>query len=78
MIDSADDKLVWAINSGSVLTCSENLVMEGTDEVAFSEGCVYRVESMHPIANPAYVKTTDDQGRSHCLEATDLRKYFGR
>lgn len=73
---SDDDMLVWDTPSGTSLTCTKSVRMEGTDEVAFTEGIVYRVASMHPIADPAYVKLLDDQGQVHRMEGSDLREYF--
>ena len=78
LMSSADDELVWSIPSGSVLMCAQDLVMEGTGEVAYTAGRSYRVESMHPIAAPPFVKTLDNQGQSHALRAGDLRDYFGK
>ena len=78
LMSSADDELVWSIPSGSVLMCAQDLVMEGTGEVAYTAGRSYRVESMHPIADPPFVKTLDNQGQSHALRAGDLRDYFGK
>ena len=78
LMSSADDELVWSIPSGSVLTCAHDLVMEGTGEIAYTAGRSYRVESMHPIADPPFVRTLDNQGHSHALRAADLRDYFGR
>lgn len=77
-MSSADDELVWSIPSGSVLMCAHDLVMEGTGEVAYTAGRSYRVESMHPVADPPFVKTLDDQGQLHALRGADLRVYFRR
>ena len=77
-MSSADDELVWSIPSGSVLTCSRDLVMEATGEVAYTASRSYKVESMHPIADPPFVRTLDNQGQPHALRAADLRDYFGR
>lgn len=73
-----DEKLIWSITSGTVLKCVKDLVMEDGGEVAFKAGLAYRVTSMHPIADPPYVKLTDEQGCSHGLEAVDIRNYFSR
>ena len=78
LMGGADDELVWSIPSGSVLMCAQDLVMEGTGEVAYTAGRSYRVESMHPIADPPFVRTLDNQGQPHALRAADLRDYFGR
>lgn len=77
MEDWTDDELVWSLQRGATLQCSRDLVMEGTGEVAFSAGRTYRVESMHPIADPPFVKTIDNQGELHRLGADDLRHFFG-
>ena len=78
LMSSADDELVWSIPTGSLLTCMRDVVMTGTGEVAYAAGRNYKVESMHPIADPPFVRTLDDQGNLHALRADDLRNYFGR
>ena len=78
MSNDADDALVWAIPSGALLNCTRNLAMEGSGEVAFTTGRSYRVQSMHPIAQPPFVKVINDQGQPHHLEAGDLRQFFGQ
>jgi hypothetical protein len=75
---SAADKRVWDCSTGTRLKCIKNLVMEESGEQAFNQGQNYRVESMHPIAIPAYVMVIDDQGEVHTLEGDHLREYFGR
>lgn len=75
---SADDELVWSFTSGSTLTASRDLVMEDSGERAFTAGQSYRVDSMHPLANPAFVRVKDDQGVPHKLHAEHLRAYFVR
>jgi hypothetical protein len=75
---SAADKRVWDCSTGTRLKCFKNLVMEESGEQAFTQGQNYRVESMHPIATPSYVRVIDDQGVSHLLEGEHLREYFGR
>ena len=68
-----------ARTAAAAIACAkDNLVMEGTGEVAYTAGRSYRVESMHPIADPPFVKTLDNQGQSHALRAGDLRDYFGK
>ena len=52
--------------------------MDESGEQAFTQGQNYRVESMHPIARPAFVRVIDDQGESHELDGDHLREYFGR
>lgn len=78
ILSSADDRLVWSIPSGCILMCGRDMVMEGTGEVAYTAGRSYRVETMHPIADPPFVRTWDNQGQSHALRAADLRDYFGK
>lgn len=73
-----DEKLIWGITSGTVLKCVKDVVMEDDGEVAFKAGLAYRVTSMHPIADPPFVRLTDEQGCSHVLEATHIRTYFSR
>lgn len=73
-----DDKTVWDTPSGYVLTCNKTLCMEETQVQVFTEGKRYRVESMHPIAIPAYVKVIDDQGELHMLDGSHLREWFNR
>lgn len=77
MTNEADDELVWSLQRGATLQCSRDLVMEGNGEVAFTAGRMYCVESMHPIADPPFVKAIDDQGEAHRLGADDLRQFFG-
>ena len=75
---SADDELVWGFASGSKLTATTDMLMEDSGDRAFTAGQSYRVDSMHPLAHPAFVRVKDDQGVSHKLHAEDLRTYFGR
>ncbi len=77
-MSDADDRLIWSIPTGSFLTCARDLVMQGTTEVACTAGRIYKVDSMHPIADPPFLRIRDDQGQLHTLEAGDLREYFGR
>jgi hypothetical protein len=72
------DKLVWCTPSGSPLTCVKNLDMDSVGKAAFTQGEKYKVESMHPIALPAYVRVTDDQGVIRQLEGGHLQEFFGR
>lgn len=74
MESTEDDHLVWSIPSGAVLTCYRDLVMIADGEVAFASGRTYKVESMHPIALPPYVRLKNDQGQLHTLWAQHLRK----
>ncbi len=52
--------------------------MEDDKTCAFAAGKAYRVKSMHPIAEPAYVIVVDDQGRDHKLNGEHVREYFGK
>jgi hypothetical protein len=74
----ADDKLIWEMGTGTMLTAAKDLLMEGSAERAFTAGHRYRVESMHPIASPAFVRMINDQGLSHSLEASHVREFFRR
>ncbi len=73
-----DDKLVWDLGSGSKLFATKELVMEHSGERAFTAGMSYTVESMHPIAEPAYVVLKNDQGLPHRLEGSHIREFFRR
>lgn len=75
---SADDELVWGLTSGSMLTATTDMLMEDSGDRAFTAGQSYRVDSMHPLAHPPFVRVKDDQGVSHRLHAGDIRTYFGR
>lgn len=72
------DKIVWSAPSGSSLTCVKNLDIDNIGEPAFTQGEKYKVESMHPIAVPAYVRVIDDQGSIRQLEGGHLQEFFGR
>lgn len=74
---SADDKLIWSLNTGTVLKAAKDLVMVDDGGRAFTAGMTYRVKSMHPIAEPAYVVVVDDQGHDHKLNGDHVREYFG-
>lgn len=73
---SADDKLIWGLPTGWALTALKDLVMEDTQERAFTAGNFYRVKSMHPIAEPAFVVLVDDQGHDHKLHGSHIREFF--
>lgn len=77
MTDNADDHLVWGLHTGRTIKASRDLVMEGSGERTFTTGKTYLIESMHPIAEPPFVRVKNDQGESHALTAEDLRTYFG-
>ena len=76
MTDEADNRLIWNLHTGRTITASRDLVMEGSGERAFTNGNTYLVESMHPIAEPPFVRVQNDQGDVHALTASDLRTYF--
>jgi hypothetical protein len=73
-----DDKLIWALNTGMHITCEKDMVMEDTGAVAFKAGVTYLVTSMHPIAVPAFIVVTNDQGETHRLEGSHVRSCFKR
>lgn len=52
------------------------MIMESNGDIAFEAGQLYRVSSMHPLADPPYIKVIDEQGCGHRLEANDVRNYF--
>lgn len=75
---TAADKLIWGIPSGARLTCKKSLVMEGDGITAFTAGEIYTDVSMHPIAEPAFIRMVDDQGESHQLNGDHVAEYFNR
>ena len=74
---TANDKLIWGLGTGRLLTATKDLRMEGTGERAFAAGKTYRVKSMHPIAEPAYVVLVNDQGDDHKMAGEHIREFFG-
>lgn len=72
-----DDKLIWATPSGTVLTCTKSFVMRD-GEVTFTEGLQYKVQSMHPLAEPAFVQMINDEGESHRMYGEQIRDFFKR
>lgn len=75
---SLEDQIVWAAESGTVLTAVKDLCMAECNTRSFTAGKRYEVLSMHPIAEPSYVKVKNDQGEFHFLQGKDLREFFGR
>lgn len=73
---TADDKLIWALPTGSHLTCTKSVVMTDDQSEAFTAGQVYVVESMHPIAEPSYIRLTNNQGESHKMAGEHIRQFF--
>lgn len=73
---SDDDKLIWNLPTGSRLACIQSVVMTDDQIVAFTAGRIYFVESMHPIADPAYVRLTNDQGEPHKMTGEHIRQFF--
>lgn len=73
---TADDKLIWDLPTGSRLTCAKSVVMTDDQAEAFTAGRMYVVESMHPIAEPAYVRLTNNQGASHKMTGEHIRQFF--
>jgi len=73
---SADDRLVWSLASGTVLKAAKDLVMEDTHERSFTAGKQYRVKSMHPISEPAFLVMVDDQGHDHKMNGAHVREFF--
>jgi hypothetical protein len=73
---TADDKLIWDLPTGARLTCIRSVVMADDQIEAFTVGRVYLVASMHPIAEPAYVRLTNNQGESHKMAGEHIRQFF--
>lgn len=71
-----DDELILRFEAGSQITATKDLVMDYTQERAFTAGVTYTVTSMNPITAPAFIVVKDDQLEDHRLEAADLREYF--
>ena len=74
---SAADKLIWSLATDMRLRATKDLLMEDDKERAFSSGKNYRVKSMHPIAEPAYVILINDQGEDHKMTGEHIREFFG-
>lgn len=73
---TADDKLIWELSNGARLTCTKSVVMTDDQSEAFTAGQVYVVDSIHPIAEPAYVRLTNNQGESHKMAGEHIRQFF--
>lgn len=73
---TALDRLVWSIPSGTLLTCIKSVVMEDDQAEAFTVGKSYAVASVHPIAEPSYVRLTNNQGESHKMTGEHIRQFF--
>lgn len=73
---SADDQLIWDIQIGEKLTCVKSVVMEDDGTEAFTAGRTYVVDSIHPIAEPSFVRLTNNQGESHKMAGEHIRKWF--
>lgn len=73
-----EDKLVWDTPTGAVLVCKKSVVMTDDQVEAFTAGKEYTVDSMHPIAEPAYIRLTNNQGESHMLNGEHIRQFFRR
>jgi hypothetical protein len=46
-------------------------------DLCFTCGRVNLVDTMHPIADPPFVRVMNDQGHKHGLEVSDLRQFVG-
>jgi hypothetical protein len=78
---TADMRAVWDTPAGSVLVAKTTLYMEGDAEdrpAVITAGKAYRVTSMHPIADPPFVKLIDDHGTEHTFHGDHLRAWFNR
>lgn len=72
----ADDMLIWSLNAGTTLQAKKDMFMEDDEEHVFTQGKRYYVESMHPIAEPAYVVVKNDHSERHRFYADHIREYF--
>lgn len=72
-----NDRLIWSINHGDLLTATKDLLMRETGERSFTAGKTYRVKSMHPLAETPYVILINDQGEDHRMEGRHVRWFFG-
>lgn len=75
---TADDKLIWDCPTGTTLMCIKSVVMSDDQSVAFTAGQKYVVDSMHPIAEPAYIRLTNDRGEEHKMSGAHVGEYFKR
>lgn len=73
---TTDDNLIWRLTDGTRLTCAKSVVMEHDQTEAFTVGQVYVVASVHPIAEPAFVRLTNNQGESHKMSGEHIRQFF--
>lgn len=60
----------------ATLQAKKDMLMEDDGEHVFTQGKRYYVESMHPIAEPAYVVVKNDHGERHRFYADHIREYF--
>ena len=49
--------------------------MEDSGERVFTEGRPYRVISMHPLADPPFVKVRDDSGKENIIQHDFLQNF---
>lgn len=79
-MSSLDDRLIWGIEPGDRLRAILTLRMEDdpVGEPVFTAGNTYAVQSVHPIADPAFVRVLDDQGVEHSLLGEHVRAWFTR
>lgn len=66
---------IWALETGDVLIARRNLHMEGSGEQIFTEGKRYPVNSMHPLADPPFVKVRDDSGNENMIQPDFLKNF---
>lgn len=79
-VGGADDRLVWDLPAGTRLRAFQDLHMEEdpSQPRVFTADKVYVVDSMHPIANPPFVRIRNDFGEVHQMHAVALRRWFRR
>jgi len=49
--------------------------MEDSGEQVFTEGKLYPVISMHPLADPPFVKVRDDSGKENFIQPDFLQNF---
>lgn len=66
---------IWALSAGDVLVANRCLHMEESGLRVFTAGKRYPVLSMHPLADPPFVKVRDDSGHENIIQADFLPNF---
>ncbi len=76
----SDDHIIWDLKEGSKIRALRNLHEELNPELPcwFTEGAEYPIESMHPIADPPFVKVKTNEGHTTKLYAKHIKADFCR